>query len=154
MKQDKLPAFRYQDKGFTLLELVIVFVLMGIALSMSTMFFSNALPSLQLNSAGRELTAMLRYAKTLARNRGEAQTIIINIDSGRYGIAGVQTKNIPEGIGLRVTDPLKGEITSGDYSITFHESGIVDGGLITIWNSRRRINIELDPVSGATVSKQ
>jgi prepilin-type N-terminal cleavage/methylation domain-containing protein len=139
------------NKGFTLLESIIVFILIAITLSLSTMFFTNAIPSLRLNSTGRELSAMLRYAKMLAKNRGGPQTVLINIDTGRYGIEGIQTRNIPEGIRLRITDPLKGEINSGCYSIIFHESGIVDGGLVTIWNKRRTINIELDPVVGAVI---
>lgn len=147
-------AARRSDKGFTLLELMIVFAIIAVMLGMSTMFFTNALPSLRLNSAGRELSAMLRCAKMLAKNRGEPQTVLIDIDSGRYGIEGVQTKNIPEGIGISITDPLRGEVRNGNYPVIFHESGIVDGGLITLWNSRRTVNIELDPIVGATVVKR
>ncbi|OPY79400.1 MAG: hypothetical protein A4E64_00447 [Syntrophorhabdus sp. PtaU1.Bin058] len=144
-------GIRRFDTGFTLLELVIVFVLIAVMLSLSTMFFTNALSSLRLNSAGRELSAMLRCAKMLAKNKGETQTVLINIDTGRYGIEGVQTKSIPEGIGIRIDDPLRGEINGGSYSIIFHESGIADGGLITLWNSRRTISIEIDPVIGAMI---
>jgi hypothetical protein len=38
-------------------------------------------------------------------NNGELQSVLINLDTGRYGIEGVQTRNIPE-VNIRVTDPV------------------------------------------------
>jgi prepilin-type N-terminal cleavage/methylation domain-containing protein len=142
-----------RDNGFTLLEIIIVVTLVVLILGFTTLFFGNALPGARLNSTARELSAMIRYAKMLAQNNGEPQTVLINLDTGRYGIEGVQTRNIPEGINIRVTDPVAGEVSRGNYSVLFHESGIVEGGTITLWNTKRTINIELDPIVGSVVLK-
>jgi general secretion pathway protein H len=142
-----------REKGFTLLEIIIVITLVVLILSFTTLFFGNALPGARLNSAARELSAMMRYAKILARNNGELQTVLINLDTGRYGIEGVQTRNIPEGINIRVTDPVTGEVSRGSYAVLFHESGISEGGTITLWNARRTLNIELDPIVGSVILK-
>jgi len=96
---------------------------------------------------------MMRYAKILARNNGELQSVLINLDTGRYGIEGVQTRNIPEGINIRVTDPVTGEVSRGSYAVLFHESGISEGGNITLWNAKRTLNIELDPIVGSVILK-
>lgn len=141
------------DKGFTLLEMIIVITLVVLILSFATLFFGNSPPGARLNASARELSAMLRYAKMLAQNNGEPQAVLINLDTGRYGIEGVQTRNIPEGINIRVTDPVAGEVSRGNYTVLFHESGIVEGGNITLWNTKRTINIELDPIVGSVVLK-
>ena len=142
-----------RDRGFTLLEIIIVITLVVLILGFTTLFFGNALPGARLNSAARELSAMMRYAKILAQNNGEPQTVLINLDTGRYGIEGVQTKNIPEGINIRVTDPVTGEVSRGNYAVLFHESGISEGGTITLWNAKRTLNIELDPIVGSVMLK-
>jgi prepilin-type N-terminal cleavage/methylation domain-containing protein len=142
-----------RDKGFTLLEIIIVITLIVLVLGFTTLFFGNALPGARLNSAARELSAMMRYAKILAQNNGEPQTVLINLDTGRYGIEGVQTRRIPEGINIRVTDPVTGEVSRGDYAVLFHESGIAEGGTITLWNTKRTLNIELDPILGSVILK-
>ena len=144
---------RGRDKGFTLLEIIIVMTLIVLILGLTTLFFGNTLPGARLNSAARELSAMMRYAKMLAQNNGEPQTVLINLDTGRYSIEGVQTRNLPEGINIRVTDPVAGEVSRGNYAVLFHESGIVEGGTITLWNAKRTLNIELDPIVGSVVLK-
>jgi len=142
-----------REKGFTLLEVIIVITLVVLILGFTTLFFGNALPGARLNSAARELSAMMRYAKILAQNNGEPQTVLINLDTGRYGIEGIQTKNIPEGINIRVTDSVTGEVSRGNYAVLFHESGIAEGGTITLWNAKRTLNIEIDPIVGSVILK-
>lgn len=139
------------DKGFTLLEVIVVVTLIVFILGLTTLFFGNTLPGAKLNAAARELSATMRYAKILAQNNGEPQTVHIDLDTGRYGIEGAQTRKLPENINIRVTDPITGEITRGDYTVLFHESGIVEGGTITLWNAKRALNIELDPIVGSVV---
>jgi prepilin-type N-terminal cleavage/methylation domain-containing protein len=141
------------DKGFTLLEIIIVITLVVLIFGFTTLFFGNILPGARLNAAARELSAMMRYAKMLAQNNGEPQAVLINLDTGRYEIQGVQARNIPEGINIRIADPVAGEVSRGNYAVLFHESGIVEGGTITLWNAKRTINIELDPIVGSVVLK-
>ena len=150
MKRERVEG---REKGFTLLEVIIVITLVVLILGLTTLFFGNALPGARLNSAARELSAMMRYAKILAQNNGELQTVLINLDTGRYGIEGVQTRNIPEGINIRVTDPVTGEVSRGDYAVLFHESGIAEGGTITLRNAKRTVNIEIDPIVGSVILK-
>ncbi len=140
--------------GFTLLEIMMVMVLVLIILGISTVFFSSMLPSQNLNAAGRELSAMLRFARLLATNSGESRTVFVDLETGRYGIQGVQTRRIPQGITLKITDALEGEITRGRYSILFNESGGVPWGRITLSGGKKVLHVELDPVLGAVVLKQ
>jgi len=140
--------------GFTLLEIIMVMVLVLIVLGISTVFFSGMLPSQNLNAAGREMSAMLRFAKLLATNTGEPRTVFVDLETGRYGIQGVQTRRIPQGITVKITDVLEGEITRGQYSILFSGSGGVPFRRITLSGGKRVLHIELDPVVGAVVLKQ
>jgi prepilin-type N-terminal cleavage/methylation domain-containing protein len=150
------PLFRKiaGDDGFTLIEIMMVMVLILIILGVSTVFFANRLPSEGLNAAGREMSAMLRFARLLAKNSGEPRSVFINLDTGRYGIPGVQTRSIPRDITVKITDPLEGDITRGEHSVVFNESGGAGWGRITLTGGRKTLHIDLDPVLGAVIVRQ
>ena len=141
------------NKGFTLLELIAVITLVTLVLGLTTLFFGNALPGARLNAAARELSATMRYARMLARNNGEPQTVKIDLDERSYGVEGASVKLLPDNVRIQVTDSVTGDTSTGIYSVLFNESGTVEGGMITLWNSKRTVNIELDPIIGSVVVK-
>lgn len=140
-------------EGFTLLELIIVLFLSAIILSIAGVFFSKTLSSSKLNAAAREISATIREAKSLALTGGEKQTVTINIDSREYGIAGRGSKSLPGDVQVMAVDPFDGEIRNGEYDITFQPYGGVVGGTVVLWNSKRTVSIQLDPVVGSTIIK-
>lgn len=139
--------------GFTLLEVILVLFLISLILGLSTIFFANTMPSNRLNATAREISATIRYAKTLARVNSERHTLTIDLDSKLYGIDGSASKNIPDDINIKVIDPLLGEVHNGKYPITFYETGGIEGGTIVLFTKKKTVKIELDPVVGSVVIK-
>ncbi len=145
------PSIKKQ--GFTLLEVIIVLLLISLILGLSAVFFANTLPSNKLSAAVRELSATIRYARTLAMIDGKLQILNIDLDAKRYGIEGRGYKNIDPGIAIMVLDPSAGEVHNGISRIIFHTSGGVEGGTIILGIMKKKISIVLDPVVGSTVVK-
>jgi general secretion pathway protein H len=141
-------------KGFTLLEIIIVLFLMVLIMGLSAVFFSNFLPSVKFNATGREMTAMIRQARSLARINGVNQTFIIDLDNKTYGITGMAEKRISPDYLIKVIDPFSGEITQGKYSIVFHPAGTMGGGTIILSGRKRVLRIDLDPIMGAELNKE
>ena len=139
--------------GFTLLELVIVLFLITLVLGLSTVFLLNALPAHRFNATVREISAMIRHAKTLALVRGEKQTLIINLESRQYGIDGLISKDLPQGTAIKVVDPIAGEIRTGTYPIYFLPSGGIEGGTIILTRDKTFVSIQPDPIVGSVVIK-
>ncbi|MBP7526692.1 MAG: prepilin-type N-terminal cleavage/methylation domain-containing protein [Syntrophorhabdaceae bacterium] len=139
--------------GFTLLELVIVMTLMVLVLGLSGAQFTNLLPSAKLSSTGRELSGLIRMARIQAMSRGEERRVVIDLDGRRYGIPGEPMRSLPEDVGIRVVDPVSGERTGGTYLISAHALGSVQPCELVLWNRKRVLRIEIDPVVGSTVLK-
>jgi type II secretory pathway pseudopilin PulG len=137
--------------GITLLELIVVMFLITLILATSTVFLSRTLPSRKFDASVREMTATIRHARQLALSKGEEQAVTINLDTGEYGIKGYSKKNIPAGINIKVVDSLSGEKDEGIYKIIFYAIGSVEGETVVLWNEKKRVDIEIDPVAGATV---
>lgn len=141
------------DRGFTLLEVIVVLTLIVLILGLSTPFFAGRLPSARLDSTGREISAAMRHARTLARADNEHKAFIVDLDARQYGIEGIGRRDIPPGIAVRAVDPIAGEVLRGLYTIRFYESGASEGGSIQLTSGRRKLLIEADPVIGAVVIK-
>ncbi len=138
--------------GFTLLELIIVLFLVTLILGLSTMFFANTLPSSKFNATIRDMSATIKHARSLAQIHGERQTVTIDLDSKKYGIEGRGAKDIPSDIYIKVIDTLSGEIHNGKYQIVLNATG-GEGGTIVLWNNKRSVSIQMDPIVGSIVIK-
>ncbi len=139
-------------KGFVLLELIIVLLLVILILGLSTFFFSGFLPKAKFNATGREISAMIRHTRALARINMESQTFTIDLDNKTYSNQ-TTVKNIPKDILVKVSDPFSGEIDHGKYSIVINPVGGVAGGTIILFQGKRVLQIEMNPLTGAVLTK-
>lgn len=144
----------FTDRGFTLLELILVVVIIVLVLGLATLFFASTISSAKLNGLSRDISSTIKQARFLARNKGETQTLIIDLDAKTYGIEGKDAKIIPPEITAKIIDPLSGEVFRGKYSLIFHDTGGIEGGTILLTYSKKTITIETDPVVGSIVVKQ
>jgi len=138
-----------KNNGFILLELIIVLFLATIIMGMSVVLFANFLPSSRLDATVRNISATIKYARSMAQIQNERQTVIVDLDARQYGIEGRGSKDIPSGIGIKIIDPVSGEILEGKYSFIFQTMGNIEGGTIVVWNSKKSMTIRTDPVLGS-----
>jgi hypothetical protein len=139
--------------GFVFLELIIVIFLISLILGLSTVLFSNILPSNRFNATVREISATIRHARSLSQIHGETKVVTIDLDLKRYGIEGRGDREIPPDINIEVIDPLSGEIHNGKYRLVLYPTGGIEGGTIVLWNSKKTVSIQPDPVVGSVVIK-
>jgi general secretion pathway protein H len=146
--------FPAKRNGFTLLEVIMVLTLITIILGLSTVYFAGFLPSVKLNATGREVSSLIRHARSLARMNMKTLTVMIDLDEKAYGIKDQVSKNIPPGVMIKVVDPASGEILHGKYPLVFHKSGGMEGGAIILSGGKKKIRIDMDPITGAVLIKQ
>jgi len=139
--------------GFTLLELMVVMLLMTLVIGISTIFFANTLTSSKFNTTVRDLSTTIRHARSLAQIHGERKAVTIDLDSKTYWIDGKKVREIPSDIQIKIIDPLYGEIFEGKYQIVSNAMGGIQGGTIVLWNDKKTVNIQPDPIVGSVVVK-
>ncbi len=141
------------ERGFTLLELIVVMVLMLLFLSLSAAMFANTLPSSTFSATVREMATAMRLARSLAQLKGTSQVLVIDLDNHTFGIEKRGEKALPETVRVKVIDPIAGEITTGRYQIIFPSTGGAEGGTVVLSNKNRTAQISADPVVGSVVIK-
>lgn len=139
-----------ETRGFTLLELLVVLFLISIVIAIVSVSMASLMRSSRLDAAARDICATMRYARALSSWKGQSESVLIDMDSKKFGIENRKMRCLGPDMGIKVIGPLDEEIGSGTYKITFSPTGAVDAGPVIIWNDKKELRIEPDPVTGAT----
>ncbi|MDA8388854.1 MAG: prepilin-type N-terminal cleavage/methylation domain-containing protein [Nitrospiraceae bacterium] len=135
--------------GFTLLELLVVLLLISIVIAIVSVSMAPLMKSSKLDSTAQNISATMRYARALSAWKGRSESVLIDLDSRGFGIENRKMKYLGPDMGMKVTGAGGEDIESGVYKITFFPSGTVEGGSVIIWNDKKELKIEPDPVTGA-----
>ena len=143
------------EKGFTLLELMVVLVLVTFAVGLVGVNFASRLASFKIRSAAREISATIKYAKSYAQLKDTEQTIVVDLDERKYWLEGDRNKSAQMQEDVRMTVGLPGEAyhEEGKWEIHFFAEGGISSDIeaIVLSNESLSFRIELDPIVGSTV---
>jgi len=140
--------------GFTLLEIILAMVIMGLALSVTYPALSRGSASLELRAAGRDLLNTLRYAREKAITEGAGSRVVLNRE------AGTVTLTDPYGEGMRQATLRSGvkivrlavggeEILQGPLVVRFLPNGSTDPAEVVLESKTGvLLAIVTDPITG------
>ena len=129
-----------KSRGFSLLELLVVLVIIGLSASLVLPTLAGGLSSLRLKTAAREVSATLRYARSLAVSVGKEQVINMDIEEGKYWLNEDKDNNreLPSDIRFLNVTTQGEEITTGMAGIVFYPMGNSSGSSIFITAGKDR----------------
>jgi general secretion pathway protein H len=143
-----------RNAGFTLLELLLAVIIMGLALAVSYPSLSRGSSTFRLRAAARDVFNILRHAreKAVTEQAGmkvtidrEAQKLVLTDDLGDNA----QTYAVSKGIKIQRIVQAGTEITDGPMVIRFLPNGSSDDGEILLKStSGAFLQITADPITG------
>lgn len=138
-----MHAFRPRSRGFTLIEMIAVVVLIAIILTVVSVSFSKSLTTAKVRAASRDLVAALRYTRGQAIVKGEQKVLTLDLERNSYQAPNRGSVELPKNMKLRLTtaeQELTGENAGG---IRFFPDGSSTGGNIAVLMGERvwRINV-------------
>jgi general secretion pathway protein H len=130
-------------RGFTLIELMAVIVLLGIVLTLVTISFSKSLQAAKVRAASRDLVAALRYTRGQAIVKGKQAVFLLNLDDNSYAAPGKGSVKLPKDMSLRMTTAEIEQTGANSGGIRFFADGSSTGGHISVLQGQRewRINV-------------
>jgi general secretion pathway protein H len=128
------------DRGFTLLEMIVVLVVLGLALGLVITHGPARSQRLELDAAARQVIGALR----LARSRAIAQERIVRVSfvAGGYRLDAEPAIAWPANLS-----------TAGDRIINFSPDGGSSGGRVVLRGGNRQIAIGVDWLTGRVVAR-
>ncbi len=136
------------QRGFTLIEIIAVMVLLTIIATVVAMSFSKSMSSAKIEAASRDLVAALRYTRGQAIVRGEQKALDIDLEHNTYQAPGKAIVQMPKDMRLQLVTAEIEQTSRSAGRIRFFADGASTGGHITVFMGQRRWQINVSWLTG------
>jgi general secretion pathway protein H len=142
-----------RNKGFSLIELMVVLILIGLSVSLVVPSLSRFSKTIELKTAAKKISEILRYCRSEAVNKGlvyqvffdsdlrevRVQSMEENREDEQSGGKGYQkTYSLPVGIQIGEMDIPSPQYSSGLPAIEFYPNGGSNGGSFLVNTQDRK----------------
>jgi len=135
-----------RESGFSLLELLLVLLILGVFAAVSTPAISRLLNTINIRSRTQEIASTLRYARLMSISSGQIVHVALDtIDGLVFRLSGgVEEEKI---INLDEDDHL----TMEPDAITFYPDGEASAAELTVLIANQRRDIVVDPLTALPI---
>ena len=142
------PAARCA-RGFTLIELMVVFGILALLLGLVPFAFGRLHESAQYRDTVRAALTDLRSARQLAQSRGADVRFVVNLPGKTFGVEGGAQTAVPEPLVMRAVMAEQESSAQGQMAVRFLPRGGATGGsLDLIRPSGTGVRLRVDWFSG------
>ena len=142
-----LPAWR--ARGFTLLEMLAVILLIGIAMAAVSIAVTRGLASARIQAASSELAAALRATRAQAIVQARDENFDVDTRARTYtGAGGKHPVTLPQGLRLSITSAREDQPNDHTGRIRFFPDGSSTGGRITLQSGQRQWHVNVSWLTG------
>jgi general secretion pathway protein H len=143
------PFSLHLNKGFTLLELIVVLFIVVLGFSAIGINLSSGNDATELKVAARDIVSALRFARGQALISHQETTVTLDLTENTYTVSGRdKVYPIPKAVDVTVVtaqNELSGE---GLGSIRFYADGSSTGGRITLERGKAAWQIDINWLTG------
>lgn len=144
-----LPASPRRAKGFTLLELLIVLVIIVLGFSVVALNLSSGTGTFEHKAAVRDVVSALRYARGQALMTHQEMTVAFDLAKNTYKVSGRdEDYSIPEKIALTVVTAQSELTGEGQGNIRFFADGSSTGGRVVLDRGEVSKQIDINWLTG------
>lgn len=138
-----------RKRGFTLLELLVVLLIVSLLVGLVPPLFSGAVPGARLKAAVRDLAVALRLARNQAITHDLETQVHINLEAPAYTIGRQAPRALPTGVQLKVdSGPGQHAPPAGHRVLRFFPDGSSSGAVITLSSGKRGYRLHLGWLTG------
>ncbi|MBN1277072.1 MAG: GspH/FimT family pseudopilin [Deltaproteobacteria bacterium] len=157
-------------RGFSLLELLVVLVIIALGYAFVGPRIGGSFSNLSLKTASKRISASLRYARNQASSENRTVKVLFDFDNNRMAVSaqgsddkmrderseeadedrsGSKIYSLPDGVSLEKAISVDRETESGIFEIVFFPTGGSSGGEVVLKNDKgNRYRISVDFITG------
>lgn len=138
----------FGQAGFTLLEMLVVIVLLGLALGIVLQRGPVRSPAVELRAVAGEMARTLRQARAQAVATNRTVAIRFDLPGHAYAVDSGERRALPAALSIRFTSVTPGARTGGAPGIGFAPDGSSSGGFIAFGEGARTVDVTVDWLTG------
>jgi|YelNatPaOPRAMG01_1025707.scaffolds.fasta_scaffold164808_2 general secretion pathway protein H len=142
-----------KKKGFSLIELFIVLLILGLSISLVAPSLSKLFNTIEFKTTVQKISSLLRYYRSEAINKGRIYRVIFDLDEAVLKIKSLDSEEtisypLPKGILIKEINPNLIVDSSEKPTIEFYPNGGSNGGSILLNKDNREFKIFIHPLTG------
>jgi general secretion pathway protein H len=143
---------RPQCRGFTLLELLLVLLLLGLVYGLAGPMLGSGSSGLEMKGATRQLAAGLRKARSIAITERREAALTIDVDARTFLVTGdPRIYALPRRVELGLFTAQSELVQQKIGNIRFFPDGSSTGGRLTISAAEAKQTVDVDWMTGRVV---
>ncbi|HRQ66733.1 MAG TPA: GspH/FimT family pseudopilin [Xanthomonadaceae bacterium] len=139
---------RVATRGFTLIELIVVILLIALAVSVTAFSMSSMLESARVKAASRDLVAALRFTRGQAIVQRESQALEIDVEARSFTVPGRKPVEFPRSVEVKLLTARSEQIDETRGRIRFYRDGSSTGGNVRLIAGEREWRVDVAWLTG------
>ena len=145
---DDVVKGRLAQRGFTLLEIILVIVIIALASVLAAAAMGGGFKGLQLKASAKQIASNLRYTRAQAIATGQRQRFVIDPRAHSWQAPKAHHGDIPPKIAITFTGAREVQPQAGEGAIEFFPDGAATGGRIELASGKAVWDIDVAWLTG------
>jgi general secretion pathway protein H len=142
------------QSGYTLVEMLVVLVLMGMATAISLPYATSSGRAQKLDATASQLAALFRQAQTLAYVTNKDVKVSLERDSRKWLVDGSSPQlQLDQSISV-IAMTIEGQISEKEINYRFFPAGGSSGGRVVLEANKNKAVVDLNWLTGAVTWKR
>jgi general secretion pathway protein H len=141
-------------RGFTLLELLLVLVIMATGYVLVVGLVTGGVSGAELKGAARAVAAGLRDARGTAIATQESTALTLDLDKRSFEVPGRRSRALPARLDLKLYTAQSEIVDDRRGAIRFYPDGSSTGGRVTVASGERKLLVDVDWLTGRVTIKE
>ncbi|MBK6982635.1 MAG: prepilin-type N-terminal cleavage/methylation domain-containing protein [Betaproteobacteria bacterium] len=143
------------ERGFTLLELLLVLVIVAAGYAMVVRLNAGGVSGAELKSAARAVAAGLRDARGTAIATQESAALTLDLENRSMEVSGGRrARTLPQRLDLKLYTAQSEIVDDKHGAIRFYPDGSSTGGRVTLASGERKFLVDVDWLTGRVTIKE
>ena len=143
-----MSATGSRQTGFSLTELLVVLVILGVVVALVPPALDAAMQSARLKAGAREVATALRQARGQAVHQGQEARFLLDTRQRRYRIGERAPRALHEGLRLELTTAEVERVSRHAGGIRFYPDGSSTGGRIVLSGRAGSFRVDVHWLTG------
>jgi general secretion pathway protein H len=137
-----------RDAGFTLIEMIVVLVVLGLAMGLVIARGPMRSRTLETRAAASQVVQSLRIARSRAIATNRPVLFTVDVAGRRYSVDGGPPQGLPPALDVSMTTVTGDRLGKNVGAITFAPDGSSTGGRIVLADGGHHLQIGVDWLTG------